>query len=318
MQTLFPAIKPYAIHHMAMDDIHTIYVEESGNPDGVPVLFLHGGPGGGTSPEHRRFFDPNGYRIILFDQRGAGLSKPHAELRRNTSQDLISDMEAIRQRLGIERWVLFGGSWGTTLALYYAETYPERVLNMVLRGIFLCRPQDLRWFYEPGGASRIFPEAFENFIGHLSPEKRSTVIKSYHELLTSEDELARMSAAKAWSEWEGICSTLLPNPNTVNHFTDPHVALGLARIETHYFMNKVFLKPNQLIKKAKKLANIPGTIVHGRYDMVCPFDNAYALQKVWPKSRLFIMPEAGHSAFEPSIICALVTATNQILETKPS
>lgn len=312
MLTLYPPIKPYATHQLTVDNLHTLYVEESGNPKGLPVLFLHGGPGAGSDPEQRRFFDPTLYRIILFDQRGTGHSTPHAELENNTTQILVSDMEAIRQHLHIDRWVLFGGSWGSTLALVYAETHPKRVINMILRGIFLCRAEDIEWFYTPGFASRIFPDAWEAFINHLSPEEQNNILGSYYKRLTGEDELVRMSAAKSWGLWEGTCSTLQPNPTVVNHFTHQHIALSLARIETHYFMNNSFLEPNQIILNAHKLENIPGIIVHGRYDMVCPLENAYTLNKVWPKSRLEIIRDAGHSAYEPGITHALISATNEI------
>lgn len=312
MLTLYPAIQPYAVHQLAVDERHTLYVEECGNPKGLPVVFLHGGPGIGCNPDHRRFFDPSRYHIILFDQRGAGRSTPHADLEGNTTQALVSDMEAIRVHLGVSRWVLFGGSWGSTLALVYAEMHPERVLNMVLRGIFLCRQEEFDWFYKPGGANRIFPEAYENFINHLHPEERNHVLQSYYQRLTGPDELMQMSAAKAWSEWEGICATLLPSPQVVNSMTEPHCAMSLARIETHYFMNEIFLSPNYILKNARRLAKIPGVIVHGRYDMICPLDNAFALHQAWPKSTLEIVRDAGHSASEPGIINALVSATNAI------
>lgn len=314
MQTLYPPIKPYAIHELAVDDLHTLYVEESGNPRGLPVLFLHGGPGAGTTPEGRRFFDPSLYRIVLFDQRGAGQSTPHAELRSNSSDLLVGDMEYIRLQLGIERWVLFGGSWGSTLALLYAETYPERVLNMILRGIFLCRQQDLDWFYKEGGASRIFPDAWEEFMRPLSEVEQQNVMESYYQRLIGRDEVGRMAAAKAWSQWEGMCSTLFPNPNTVDFFTEAHTALSIARIETHYFVNHTFLEPNQILKNAHRLASIPGTIVHGRYDVVCPLDNAYALHKAWGASELMIVRDAGHSAFEAGLTHALVSATQKIAD----
>jgi len=308
MLVLYPCIKPYAIHQLAVDNLHTLYVEESGNPKGLPVLFLHGGPGAGSDPEQRRFFDPDRYRIILFDQRGCGRSTPHGELERNNTQALVSDLEAIREHFNIDRWLLFGGSWGSTLALIYAETYPKRVLSMILRGIFLCRSEDIDWFYTAGYAGRIFPDAWEAFVNYLPPEEQNTVLVSYYKRLTGEDELVRMAAAKAWSLWEGTCSTLQPNPSVVNHFN--HVAMSLARIETHYFINNIFLEPNQIIQNVHKLADIPGTIVHGRYDIVCPLENAYALNKAWPKSRLEIIRDAGHSAYEPGITHALISATN--------
>ncbi len=311
MLVLYPCIKPYAVHQLAVDDLHSLYVEESGSPQGIPVLFLHGGPGSGTSPEHRRFFDPSQYRIVLFDQRGSGHSTPHAELKNNSTQALVSDIEAIRQHLNIDRFVLFGGSWGSTLALVYAETHPKRVLSMILRGIFLCRKEDIDWFYKEGYASRIFPDAWEALVNHLTPEERNNILASYYRRLTGEDELVRMAAAKAWSLWEGVCSTLQPNLNVINHFTEHHVAMSLARIETHYFMNQTFLEPNQIIQNADKLQDIPGILVHGRYDIVCPLENAYALHQVWPKSRLDIIRDAGHSAYEPGIIHALISATNE-------
>lgn len=312
MLSLYPSIKPYAMHHVSVNERHTLYVEESGNSRGIPVVFLHGGPGVGCDPDHRRFFDPSLYRIILFDQRGAGQSTPYADLEGNTTQNLVSDMEVIRVHLGIERWVLFGGSWGSTLALVYAQTHPERVLNMILRGIFLCRPEEFDWFYKPGGASRIFPEAWEKVVNHLHPNERDNILESYYKRLTGPDELQRMSAAKVWSEWEGICSCLLPNPQVVNYMTEPHKAVSIACIETHYFMNNAFLEPNQILNNMERIAEIPGIIVHGRYDLVCPVDNAFALHEAWPNSTLEIIRDAGHSACEAGIIHALVSATNSV------
>jgi len=312
MLSLYPPIRPYAVHQLAVDERHSLYIEECGEPRGLPVVFLHGGPGSGCDPDHRRFFDPALYRVILFDQRGAGQSTPYAELKNNTTQALVSDMEAIRVHLGIDKWVLFGGSWGSTLALVYAQTYPDRVLNMVLRGIFLCRDGDLAWFYETGGASRLFPDAWEAFIGHLPSEEQKSVLKNYYQRLTGEDEVAKMAAAKAWSLWEASCATLQPNAQVTNHFAHPHIAMSLARIEAHYFINHCFLEPNQILKNAHKLANIPGVIIHGRYDVICPLDGAYALQKAWPRSELQIIRDAGHAACELGIASALVTATNTI------
>jgi proline iminopeptidase len=314
MLTLYSPIKPYAVHQLPVDALHTLYVEESGNPEGLPVIFIHGGPGAGTTPDNRRFFDPSLYRIILFDQRGAGQSTPHAELEGNTTQNLVLDMEFIRTHLGIERWVLFGGSWGSTLALVYAEAHPERVINLILRGIFLCRQHDLDWFYQPGGTSRLFPDQWEAFISHLPEHERSEILQSYYRRLTGDDEIAKMSAAKAWSLWEGSCATLQPNTQVVNHFTHPHVAMSLARIEAHYFMHHVFLEPDQILKNAHRLENIPGVIVHGRYDVICPLDGAYELHKAWPLSELKIIRDAGHSACELGIINALVTATNTVAQ----
>lgn len=311
MLTLYPPIQPYAIHQLAVETPHVLHVEESGSPTGLPVLFLHGGPGAGCNENHRRFFDPEQYRIILFDQRGAGLSTPHASLENNTTQALVQDMEAIRLHLGIEKWILFGGSWGSTLALVYAQTHPDRILNMILRGILLCRQEDLHWFYQEG-ASRIFPDYFEAFCGHLSDEERQSIMLSYYKRLTGENDIVRMAAAKAWSLWEGSCATLEPNTQVVDSFIHPHTAMSLARIESHFFVHNTFLTPNQILNNAPLLAGIPGTIIHGRYDIVCPLDNATALHKVWPSSELHIIRDAGHSATEPGIINALVSTTNRI------
>ncbi|HET8731829.1 MAG TPA: prolyl aminopeptidase, partial [Moraxellaceae bacterium] len=280
-----------------------------GNPEGLPVLFLHGGPGAGFQAWNRRFFDPARYRIVLFDQRGAGRSTPHAHLEGNTTQALISDIEQLRAHLGIDRWVVFGGSWGSTLALAYAETHPQRVLGLILRGIFLCRDQDIRWFYQDG-ASHVYPDHWADYVRPIPENERHDFLHAFHRRLTGDDEIARMAAAKAWSVWEGVCATLRPNANVVDHFSDPHVALALARIEAHYFVNRIFLEEGQLLAQSHRLAGIPGVIVHGRYDMICPLDNAFALHEKWPEAELRIVPDAGHSAAEPGIIDALVRATN--------
>ncbi len=313
MTALYPDIKSYASHNFKVDGLHTLYVEECGNPQGVPVVFVHGGPGAGCEPYHRRFFDPNVYRIVLFDQRGAGRSTPHAELSDNTTPHLVADMETIRTRLGIERWVVFGGSWGSTLGLVYAETYPERVRGLILRGIFLCTPWEIRWFYQEG-ANHIFPDYWEDYLKPIAEEERGDMVSAYYRLLTGGNEIARMSAAKAWSTWEGRCSTLRPKADVVNHFSDPHTALSLARIECHYFMHDSFLAPEQIIRDAHKLKNIPGVIVHGRYDVVCPVENAWRLHQAWPESELKIIADAGHSATEPGIVSALVNATRAMAE----
>jgi proline iminopeptidase len=314
MYTLFPEIRPYVTHSIKVDEPHVLHVEECGNPEGIPVLFVHGGPGMGCEPYHRRFFDPERYRIILMDQRGAGRSTPHAELEGNNTQALVEDMETLRKHLGIDQWLLFGGSWGSTLSLVYAETHPERVLGMVLRGIFLCRPEDIRWFYQEG-ASRIFPYQWEDFIAQIPEQERSDFVAAYYARLTHADEVTRMRAAEAWSLWEGRTSTLRPNEAVTNHFGDPFTAISLARIEAHYFINNTFLRPNQILADAQRLHGIPGVIVHGRYDVVCPMDNAWALHKAWPGSELDIISEAGHSATEPGIVDALVSATNHFAET---
>lgn len=311
MLILYPDIKPYREHRLEVDEPHVLYLEESGNKDGIPVLYVHGGPGSGCEAFNRRFFDPEKFRIILYDQRGAGKSTPHAELRGNTTQNLIKDIETIREHLGVDRWMLFGGSWGSTLSLAYAEAYPERVLGMILRGIFLCREQDLRWFYQEG-ASRIFPDAWEEYLKPIPEDEQNDIVAAFYKRLTGGDELARMGAAKAWSLWEAHCATLRPNHTILDHFSEPHMATSLARIECHYFINNGFLNPNQLIEEADKIADIPGIIVHGRYDMICPLDNAFELNKAWPSSELHIIRDAGHSAMEPGIVDALVRATDDM------
>lgn len=309
MKILYPPIKPFAQHRLELEAPHIIYVEECGDPDGLPVLFIHGGPGAGCSVDDRRYFDPGRYRIILFDQRGCGRSEPHGELNNNTTQTLISDIEKIRLHLGIERWMLFGGSWGSSLALLYAQAHVDRVMGMILRGIFLCREEDLRWFYQEG-ARYVFPDYWEEFMHPIPEKNRGQIIKAYHELLNSEDELARMGAAKHWAQWEGQCATLHPCKTVFNRFTQPHTAISLARIETHYFMNQCFIEPNAILRDAAKLENIPGIIVHGRYDMICPLDNAIKLHKAWQRTELHVIRDAGHSASEPGIVDALVNATN--------
>jgi len=297
------------LYNITVDDIHTIYVEECGNPNGMPILFLHGGPGAGLAPEHRRFFNPDKYRIILFDQRGCGKSTPHGEIRNNTTNDLISDMEKIREHCKIPMWVIFGGSWGSTLALAYAQVHTTKVSGLILRGIFLCRKKDLDWFYKDG-ASRVFPDYWQEFISHIpAKEKVTCYIKAYSDLLHGENELAKISAAKAWSKWEAICSTLRPSPKAVEQFTHPHMALSLATMESHYFLNNIFLKENSLLNNMDKLQDIPGVIVHGRYDLICPLQNAYALKNAWPTAEFKIIREAGHSAFEPGIVDGLIRAT---------
>jgi proline iminopeptidase len=311
MRTLFPDIKPYATHRLAVDAPHQLYVEESGNPDGIPVLFLHGGPGAGCEDYHRRFFDAERFRIILMDQRGAGRSTPLAELASNSTDRLIADIETLREFLGIDQWLLFGGSWGSTLSLVYAQAHPQRVTGMVLRGIFLCRPQDIHWFYQ-NGASRVFPDYWEDYLAQIPEGERGDMVPAYYKRLTSPNELEQIQAAKAWSIWEGRCATLHPNPDVVEHFGHPHVAIALARIECHYFMNQSFLEPDQIVRDAHKLANIPAVIVHGRYDMVCPLDNALALSRAWPKAELQIIRDAGHSASEPAIVDALMRAVENL------
>ena len=311
MLNLYPDIQPNARHRIAVDPPHELYVEESGNPDGIPVLVVHGGPGGGCEDSYRRFFDAERYRIILLDQRGAGRSQPLAELEGNNTQALVADMEVVRHFLGIDRWLLFGGSWGSTLSLVYAQAYPDCVSGLVLRGIFLCRPQDIQWFYQCG-ASRVFPDYWEDFLAPIPEEQQGDLVSAYYRKLTSTNELEQIQAAKAWSIWEGRCATLHPNPRVVEHFGHPHVAIALARIECHFFMNNAFLEPDQIVRNAPNLRDIPGIIIHGRYDMVCPLDNALALSKAWPEAELRIIRDAGHSASEPAIVDALMRGVDEI------
>jgi proline iminopeptidase len=307
---LYPPLEPYAVHQLAVDPVHRLYVEECGRPDGIPALFLHGGPGAGCEPAHRRFFDPTRYRIVLFDQRGCGRSIPHAELAANSTWHLVADIERIRVELGIERWLVFGGSWGSTLALAYAETHPERVAALILRGIFLCRDAEIRWFYQEG-ASWLRPEEWQAFIAPIPPEERDDLLGAYHRRLIGDDEGVRREAARAWSLWEGRTATLLPNADVQAHFADSRVALSLARIECHYFVNRAFLEPDQLRRDAGRLAGIPGVIVQGGYDIICPARSAWELHQAWPGAELRMVADAGHSAFEPGIRRALVAATDR-------
>jgi proline iminopeptidase len=309
MQPLYPEIKPYAVHTLAVDETHTLHIDESGTPSGLPVLFVHGGPGAGCDPQSRSYFDPNLYRIITFDQRGCGRSTPFASLVDNTTWHLVDDMERIREHLGIDKWLLFGGSWGSTLSLAYAQRHTERVLGLVLRGIFLCRPKEFHWFYQEG-ASRLFPDYWQDYVAPIPPDERGELMQAFYKRLTGEDQIAQMQAAKAWSCWEGRTATLRPNPDVVERFNER--ALSIARIECHYFINNAFLEPDQLLRDMHKIAHLPGIIVHGRYDVICPLDNAWALHQVWPNSELQIIREAGHSAGERGIVDALVRATDQM------
>ena len=311
MQTLYPEIKPYARHELAVEQPHVLYIDESGSADGLPVLFIHGGPGAGCDSASRRYFDPALYRIVTFDQRGCGRSTPHASLENNTTQALIADIERIREHLGIDKFVLFGGSWGSTLALAYAQAHPQRVHGLILRGIFLCRPQEFSWFYQEG-ASRLFPDYWEDYVAPIPVEERGDLMKAFYKRLTGTDQIAQMHAAKAWSTWEGRTATLRPNTQVVERFSEAHRALSIARIECHYFVNDAFLEPNQLLRDMPKIAHLPGIIVHGRYDAICPLDNAWALHQAWPNSELQIIRDAGHAASEVGITDALVRAANQI------
>lgn len=308
MRPLFPEISNYNDFYLEVDDTHQLYVEESGNPEGIPAVFIHGGPGAGCEPYHRQFFDPEVYRIVLFDQRGSGRSRPHASLENNTTQHLVADIEQIRQHLGIERWLVFGGSWGSTLGLVYAQAHPDRVSGLILRGIFLCRPREIEWFYQEG-ANRLFPDYWQDFIEHIPEDERDDLVQAHYKRLVGDDEVARMASAKAWSIWEGRTSNLHPKKTVVDFFSSAHTALSLARIEAHYFVNNSFMTGNQILNNADKLKEIPGIIVHGRYDVVCPIESAWQLHQAWPGSVLEIIPDAGHSASEPGNIDALVRAT---------
>ena len=309
MPGLYPKIKPYATHRLEVDAPHELYVEESGDPKGIPVVVVHGGPGAGTQPFQRTFFDPEAYRIILFDQRGCGQSTPHGELENNTTKDLIADMEKIREFLGVDRWLVFGGSWGATLGLLYAETYPDRVMALILRGVFLEREEDIRWFFQKGGASAIVPDHWDEFCSIIPEEEQEDLIKAYQTRLLGDNELARMAAAKAWSRWEAQASTLVPSKSTVGNLTEPHTALALAKIGCHYVINGAFLETNQVLDNIDKIADIPGIIVQGRYDVICPMKGAYELYKAWPNAELDIIPDAGHASTERGITDALVRAT---------
>lgn len=291
-------------------DSHSVYVEECGNPDGLPVLFVHGGPGAGCDSAHRRFFDPNLYRIILFDQRGCGRSLPHACIDNNTTWDLVEDIEAIRIQLKVSKWLLFGGSWGSALSLAYAQQYPGAVNGMILRGIFLCRQHEIDWFYQQG-TSRIHPDYWQDFIEPVPVNERHDLISAYHRLLVSDNELERMHAARAWSLWEARCANLVSSASLAASFDGTKAALAMARIENHYFFNKSFLAERPLLDNMHSISHIPGIIIHGRYDVICPLENAFDLHLAWPDSELQIISATGHSAFEPALLDALIKATNR-------
>jgi len=306
MRDFYPTLNPYNQFRLPVSPLHNLYVEECGNPNGTPILFIHGGPGGGISPDHRRYFDPKAYRIILFDQRGAGQSTPCAELRENTTWDLVHDIEAIRKYLKIERWHLFGGSWGSTLALTYAISHPERVTALILRGIFLCRRSELLWFYQEG-ASHIFPDVWDKYIEPIPAHERTDFIAAYYKQLTSENEEVRLRAAKAWSQWEAATSRLIVSQAAINEFENPNLALAFARIECHYFINKAFFPTdNYLLENVSKIRHIPGAIVQGRYDVVCPARSAWDLHKAWPEAKFDFIADAGHSAGEVGIRSRLI------------
>jgi len=306
---LYPPIEPNHTGFLTVDSGHKLYYEECGNPKGKPVVFLHGGPGGGCTPGMRQFWNPDVYRIVLFDQRGSGKSTPHAHLENNTTWDLVNDIEILRAALQIDRWQVFGGSWGSTLALAYCQKHPDRVTEIVLRGIFMLRKKEIDWFYQHG-ASEIFPDRWQHFLAPIPKRERGDLLHGYYRRLTSDDSEVRLTAAKAWSKWEGSTSTLLPNTDIADAFGEPEMALALARIECHYFVNNGFMADNQLINEVDRIRNIPAVIVQGRYDVVCPAVSAWELSRAWPEADLRIVPDAGHAAFEPGNVHELVMATD--------
>ncbi|NUP05194.1 MAG: prolyl aminopeptidase [Polyangiaceae bacterium] len=310
-RTFYPPIEPYDHGMLAVSPVHTIYYEQCGNPKGKPAVFVHGGPGGGIDPKHRRFFDPKKYRIVLFDQRGCGKSTPHASLEDNTTHALVADMEKVRTHLGIDKWLVFGGSWGSTLSLAYAEAHPDRVTELVLRGIFLLRKWEIDWFYQEG-ASRMFPEAWDQYLAPIPKEEHHDLLSAYHRRLTSPDQDVAIAAARAWSIWEGKTSCLFPNDELVAKMGADRFALAFARIECHYFVNNGFFdKDSQLLDDVQKIRHISGTIVQGRYDVVCPAQSAWDLARAWPEAKLVIVPDAGHSAMEIGTLHELVKATDE-------
>jgi proline iminopeptidase len=311
MNQFFPPIEPFRTEFLNVSDLHSVYIEQCGNPSGKPILVLHGGPGGGVYPDLRRFFDPEHYHIILFDQRGSGKSNPAAELKDNTTWDLVSDIEKIRTHLNIKNWIVFGGSWGSTLALAYAETHTDKVLGLILRGIFLCRPSEINWFYQHG-ASEIFPDLWEDYSNHIPESERHDFVTAYYKRLTHENFEIRLAAAKIWSKWEAATSRLIVNTNAVDDFDDPILALQFARIECHYFTNNAFFKTdNWLLENIEKIRHIPCAIIQGRYDVVCPARSAWDLHKKWPEADLKIIPDCGHSATESGIKSALIETTQK-------
>ncbi|HEY4161741.1 MAG TPA: prolyl aminopeptidase [Dongiaceae bacterium] len=309
---LYPEIEPYDTGMLSLDGVHQMYYEQSGNRAGVPVVFLHGGPGAGANATHRRFFDPKHYRIVVFDQRGSGRSRPLGEIRDNTTPLLVADIERLRQHLGIDAWFVFGGSWGSTLALAYAEFHPEKVRGLALRGIFLCRKSEIDWFLY--GLKELAPEAWRAFSSFIPEAERSDLLTAYHSRLMDPDPAVHMPAARAWSVYEGSCSTLLPSPETVRAFSADVLALGLARMEAHYFMNDIFLPENYLLANVDRIRKLPTVIVQGRYDLVCPIRTADELHRAWPEATYQVVPDAGHSAMEPGIRAALVSAMDRFKE----
>lgn len=310
----YPHIIPYSTHYLKVDDVHTLYVEESGNSAGLPVVYCHGGPGFGCDADNRRYFDPELYRIILFDQRGAGKSTPFAEIKNNFTQALVSDMEKIRDHLGIEAWVVFGGSWGSTLGLLYAETFPERVLALIVRGIFLARNEDIRWFFSGGGTQYVFPDHWRDFYEFIPPQERNDLLAAYYKRLTSRDETMKLKAALAWVTWQATCALLRPSAELLTYVQEPRVAVSAALLEAHYYSKGCFLNPNQILENAHRLQSIPVTIIHGRYDMIFNVKNAWDLHLALPGSTLEIIADGGHAALDPPITQALVKATKAIAQ----
>jgi len=311
LRTLYPEIEPFDSGMLKVSDLHTLYYEQSGNPNGKPVVFLHGGPGGGTNPKCRRFFDPAVYRIVLFDQRGCGKSTPHAELHENTTWNLVNDIERIRTHLGIDRWQVFGGSWGSTLALAYAQTHPERVTELVLRGIFMLRRWELEWFYQKG-CDALYPDAWETYLKAIPAVEHGDLMSAYYRRLTSSDPIERVEAARAWSVWEGATSYLWQDEGHIQSSGEDEFALAFARIECHYFVHGGFFEhDDQLLRNVERIRNIPAVIVQGRYDVVCPMRSAWDLHRAWPEADLRIVQDAGHSAFEPGNISELIKATDR-------
>jgi proline iminopeptidase len=308
---LFPELEPYRKGRLKVSALHNLYFEECGNPQGQPLVFLHGGPGGGCDAMHRRYFDPRKWRIVLFDQRGCGRSRPHAELRENTTWDLVADIERLRAHLGIDQWLVFGGSWGSTLALAYAETFPARVRALVLRGIFLLRQAELAWFYQDG-ASQLYPDAWEDYVAAIPKRERGDLLAAYYKRLTSRDAQVRRRAARAWSIWEASTSKLVTDAALVKKFGGGRFAAAFARIEAHYFINRgFFARDDQLLRDVKRIRHVPGVIVQGRYDVVCPMRSAWDLHRAWPEAELVVVPDAGHSMSEAGIRAVLITHTDR-------
>jgi len=308
---LYPELEPFDTGTLQVSELHTLYYEQCGNPDGKPVVFLHGGPGGGINPQYRRFFDPKAYRIVLFDQRGCGRSTPHAELTDNTTWHLVADIERIREHMGIDRWQVFGGSWGSTLALAYAQTHPDKVTELVLRGIFMLRRWELEWFYQKG-CDALFPDAWESYLAAIPEAERGDLMSAYHRRLTSTDPSLRVEAARAWSVWEAATSHLYQDPSHIASSGEDEFALAFARIECHYFVHGGFFEhDDQLLRNVERIRKIPAVIVQGRYDVVCPMRSAWDLHRAWPEADLRIVQDAGHSAFEPGNISELINATDR-------